>query len=149
MDITAMARDVALFLAPVLPFFLALGGKAAEGGAQKLGADTVAKAGKLWATLRKSAAEPEAIEAAAKDLFDLPEDGDAQGAFRLQVRKLLEANDDLAAEVAKILGEARQTSSYHAVVTGSGAVAQGPGAKAAGEGGVVIGGNVHINDRKG
>jgi hypothetical protein len=59
-----------------------------------------------------------------------------------QLVKILEADPDLAAEMAKLLDSAGRGPSYQATLHGSGAIAQGAGAVAAGEGGVAVGGNV-------
>jgi len=82
----------------------------------------------------------EAAREAAGDLAATPDDGDARAAFRLQVRKLLAADPELAEELARLLGPGAGGASYRAEVRGSGAVAQGEGAVAAGAGGVAIGG---------
>jgi hypothetical protein len=50
-------------------------------------------------------------------------------------------DEELLAAAGKLL-ELLKAVQYHAVQTGSGAVAQGPGAVAAGAGGIAVGGNV-------
>jgi hypothetical protein len=62
--------------------------------------------------------------------------------LRRQLLKILEADPELAAEVAKLLGSAGPRPVSTANVSGSGAIAQGPGAVAAGAGGVAVGGGV-------
>jgi Flp pilus assembly protein TadD len=86
--------------------------------------------------------EKEAAREAAADVAASPDDADARVALRRQLRKILESDGSLAAEVAKLLDEAGAGPRYHAELHGSGAIAQGRGAVAAGQGGVAVGGDV-------
>ncbi len=52
MDVTTLAKDVAAFLAPFLPYLLKAGEKAAEEAGKKLGGDAWDKAKSLWGKLR-------------------------------------------------------------------------------------------------
>jgi hypothetical protein len=79
---------------------------------------------------------------AAEEVAEAPEDDDARAGLRRQLVKILEADPDLASEMAKLLDSAGRGTSYQANLQGSGAIAQGPGAVAAGEGGVAVGGSV-------
>ncbi|HEV3174275.1 MAG TPA: hypothetical protein VGZ32_28255 [Actinocrinis sp.] len=66
------------------------------------------------------APRPAAVESAVAELAEAPEDPDALGALRLQVRKVLAADPELLAEVAGMLpGRGAATAS------GEGAVALG------------------------
>jgi len=106
--------DVALLvkiLAPCLPFLIALGGKAVDKAAEKVGEKSVEgllpKAGKLWEKLYPKVKAKEAAREASEEVAKNPDDADAVAALRQQLKKILEApeNADLAAEIAKILGE--------------------------------------------
>ena len=52
-------------------------------------------------------------------------------------------DEAFAAEIAKLVDEAKAGTSYQATLIGDGAIAQGPGATAAGKGGIAVGGDVH------
>jgi hypothetical protein len=74
------------------------------------------------------------------ELLKSPQDTDAQGAFRLQLRKLLEQDGSFVSELAALLEST--SSDYRAQVVGGGAIAQGNASKAVGQGGFLIEGNV-------
>jgi ATP-binding protein involved in chromosome partitioning len=76
------------------------------------------------------------VAAAAREMAETPDDSDAQAALRFQLKKLLAADDQLAAALMQLLEASEQPTSYQAEVHGEGAAALGPGAVAAGKGGV-------------
>lgn len=101
MDIATLAKEVALFLTPFLPYLLKAGEKAAEEAGKKLGGDAWERAKGLWGKLRpKVEAKPAAQEAVA-DAATEPENEDAQAALRQQLRKLLVEDDGLATEIGQ------------------------------------------------
>ena len=75
----------------------------AKSGAGKLGEVGAAGVGKLWGrlTARLTGSGAEAAEDARKN----PDDPDAQGALRLQLRKALEADPEFRAEIAALVAE--------------------------------------------
>jgi len=95
--ISQLTSQLVPLLAPFLPYLLKLGEKAAEEAGKRLGADAWDRAKALWARLRSK----ERVAQAAQDLAESPDDADAQEILRLQLKKLLEADPSLAAEVAK------------------------------------------------
>ncbi len=128
MDPQTLAQQLVPFLAPFLPYLLKAGEKAAEEAGRKLGTEAWEQAQALWGKLRgKVEAKPAALEA-AQDVAAAPEDQDAQAALRLQLRKLLAEDTTLAAEVARLWGEAQ---------------AAGVTVTAAGERAVAVGGSVY------
>lgn len=106
MDIAAIAGDVVAFLGPFLPYLVKAGEKAAEEAGKKLGANALEKAKALWSKLRGN----EEVERAGRDTAAMPDDPDAQAAFRLQVKKLLEQNEALAREVMELMDAARRAA---------------------------------------
>ncbi len=142
MDIPTLAAKIAVALAPALPFLVKAGEKGAEVIGQHLGAAAWETAKALWHKLRPAVEASPTAAAAVQDLAAAPEDADAQGALRVQLRKLLAADTDLLAGLVQVLEAAGHPQEYQATVIGGGAIAQGPGAVAAGQGGVAVGGNV-------
>jgi hypothetical protein len=102
MDIVTLTA----LLAPYLPTLMKLGGKAAESAASKVGADTWETVKKIWAKLSPRIEAKESAKEAAIDVANNPDDEDLQAALRVQLKKLLEQNKELAEAIAKILAEA-------------------------------------------
>ncbi len=142
MDLKLLADALVIALAPVLPHLVAGGAEAVKAVGQKLGEEAFDLGHKLWAKLRKPVEESPRALGAAAEVAEAPDDDDARAGLRRQLVKILEADPDLAAELAKLLDSAGRGPSYQAALHGSGAIAQGAGAVAAGEGGVAVGGNV-------
>jgi formylglycine-generating enzyme required for sulfatase activity len=137
-DLTLLAAAFTELLAPLVPFLLKAGEKAAEGAGEKIGADALERAKAVW---RQVKAKPDATKA-AREVAKAPGDDDAKAALRLQLRKLLAADLDLAGEVEALLAAAGRAGVQQATVRGGGAVAQGRSA-AAGQGGAAIQGDLH------
>ncbi|MEM6399042.1 MAG: hypothetical protein AAF757_02260 [Cyanobacteria bacterium P01_D01_bin.116] len=99
MDINLLVR----ILAPCLPFLMTFSNKAAEGASQKVGEDIWNKVKTIWGKLQPKVKAKEAAQEAARDVAKNPEDEDSQAALRVQLKKILEADPELAAEIAQIL----------------------------------------------
>lgn len=101
------------FLAPFLPALLNLGAKAASGAATKAGEtagtklteNALNKAKAIWEKLHPKVEAKEAAKEAAEDVAKAPDDEDLQTALRVQLKKILEADPDLAEAIAPILEE--------------------------------------------
>ena len=143
MDTTAIATAVTGCLAPALPYLIKAGEKGAETLGEKLGSGVWEKAKALWQMLSPVAETHPSVATAAREMAEMPDDADAQAALRFQLKKLLTADEQLAAALMQLLESAEPPTSYRAEVHGKGAAAQGPGAVAAGKGGVATGGDVH------
>ncbi len=103
MDPQALAQLVVSVLAPVLPYLLKAGEKAAEEAGKRMAADTWEQAKALWARLRpKVEAKPPAQEA-VQEVAANPQDEDALAVLRWQLRKILAEDPALAAELAALL----------------------------------------------
>ncbi|MFB1482257.1 hypothetical protein [Corallococcus sp. RDP092CA] len=104
LDLTALAAQSLVVMAPYLPTLAGLGAKAAEGVAKKVGETAFAAAKQLWDRLGdKLLARPgakDAIEVLAVE----PDSGDAIGALRMQLKTALMADLALARDVQAILG---------------------------------------------
>jgi hypothetical protein len=92
MDPTLLTTTTAL-LAPYLK-------KGAEAIAEKLGGSVTDAITALYQRLKERLMGAGAAEA-FHDLEQTPDDGDIQAAFRVQLRKALEADPDLAREIAE------------------------------------------------
>jgi hypothetical protein len=99
----AQLNHLVEFLAPALPLLTKAGETAVQETTKKITAETLEVAKALWEKLRSGVAARPAAQEAVSDLAGNPEDEDVRAAFRVQLRKLLEENRALAAEVAGML----------------------------------------------
>jgi hypothetical protein len=95
------------FLSPFLPSLLKLGGKAMEKATEsasgKVGEAAFAKAQAVWAKLSPKVEAKAAAKEAAIDVANSPEDEDLQAALRVQLKKLLEQDEELMKAIEQIL----------------------------------------------
>jgi hypothetical protein len=108
------------------------GGELVKEAGEKLGKDGPEMLKALWAKLRPRVEEKPAAVEAAQDVAKAPEDADAQAVLRVQLRKILEADSSLAAEIAKILEVAGPKAAVHVEVHGNHNVMAGKDGIAAG-----------------
>lgn len=100
-DITVLAQSVTALLAPALPFLVKAGKQVGTGALEKMGADAWERAKAVWEKLRpRLEAKPAAQEAIA-EVVNSPSDEDAQASLRLQIKKLLKEDKELAAELSQ------------------------------------------------
>lgn len=138
-EIPALVTTTWTALQPFLPIIAAT-------AAEEVGKTAVAE---VWTAIKKKFDTKEAAKEALADLLKNPEDGDAQGAFRIQLKKLLEEDSSFASNLASLLE--KLGSDYKGQVIGDGALAMGTGAKAVGKGGIIIeggmsGGTINTGD---
>ncbi len=107
MDSQTLAQQPVGFLAPFLPYLLKAGEEAAGEAGKKFGAEAWERAKALWAKLRPQVEARPAAQEAAQDVAANPQNEGAQAALRWQLEKLLSADRALAAEVARLWGEAQ------------------------------------------
>jgi len=107
MDIATLAKEVALFLTPFLPYLLKAGEKAAEEAGTKLGSAAWERAKGLWSRLRPQIEAKPTAQEAVTDAAAAPHDEDAQAALRLQLKKLFTENEELAREIGQQWGAAQ------------------------------------------
>jgi hypothetical protein len=98
---------LATFISPFLPYLTQLGtkatNKAVESAAGKFGEAGWKKAQDLWLKLSpKVEAKPAALEAVT-DVLKSPDDADYQTALKVQLKKLIDGDPDLADAIAQIL----------------------------------------------
>jgi hypothetical protein len=99
MDIPTLATTVTTCLAPALPYLVEAGEKGGEALGEKLGAGAGETAKAIWQRLGSSPS----VEAAAQEVAKMPDDEDARVALRYQIKKLLAADESLAAALAQLL----------------------------------------------
>lgn len=101
------------FLAPFLPTLMKLGGKIMDTAITKSGETAGAqltekalnKASAIWEKLFPKVEAKESAKEAAEDVARAPDDADAQAALRLQLKKILESDPNLAGAIAEIMEE--------------------------------------------
>jgi hypothetical protein len=129
MDVTKIAQDTVVFLTPFLPYLVMAGkkagGKAVEEVGKKFTEEAWQAAQALWGKLRHKPA----VESAAQDAIALPDDADAQAAFRLQIKKLLTEDAALADEVAGLV----QAQVVQTILAESGGTVRGARQEAKGD----------------
>lgn len=99
MDIALLAA----FLTPFLPFLVKMAETSAETVAEKFSEDAWSKAKAVWTKLHPNVEKKPAMQEAVTDLAIAPDDEDLQAVFRVQLKKLLEQDPQLAEDVTQIL----------------------------------------------
>jgi hypothetical protein len=106
MDIQALSAQVALVLAPFLPYLLKGGIEAGKEAAKKLGdkfsEDTWEKSKSLWAKLHTKVETKPGAQEAARDVAEHPDDPDALAALRLQIKKLLTEDEEFTRAISEL-----------------------------------------------
>jgi hypothetical protein len=90
-------------LSAALPYLLGFAGKVGDGIAENIGGDIWEKAQAVWTKLRPKVEARAAAQEAIEDVAKNPEDADLQAALRVQLRKILDGDVELAAAIAEIL----------------------------------------------
>ena len=117
MDVASLTA----FLAPLLPALLDIGGRVAQEAVDAAGDEAVGFARRLWEKLRGKVEAKPAAQEAAHDVAEHPDDDDLRAALRVQLRKLLDDDPDLAAELGQLWDEGQRTGAVNVNVTASGA----------------------------
>ena len=99
MDPVTLAATLTTTLAPALPYILAAAQSAAETVGEKITETALAAAKSIWQKITKT--ENPFLQQAAREVAKTPNDPDAQASLRLQIRKILEADPNLRAELEK------------------------------------------------
>lgn len=121
MDVVALTA----FLAPLLPHLMKVSDKVLD----RIGAEAVEFAERIWHKLRGKVELKDAAREAAEDVAHNPDDEDLRTVLRVQLKKLLAEDATLAAEVSKLWDEAMAAGAPGAVTTvtasGAGSIAIG------------------------
>lgn len=109
------------FLAPLLPALLSIGSRVAQETVEAVGEDTVGLGRRIWDKLRGKVESKPAATEAVNDVAEHPDDEDYQAALRVQLRKLLEEDPQLATELRQLWEEGEASGAVNVTVTASGA----------------------------
>lgn len=118
MDIAELSKQVGAFLTPFLPALLAGSQDRLKQTAEKLGKGAAEQAERLWLRLWPGLEQRPAAVEAAREVAKAPDDGDAQAALRLQLRKLLTEEPALATELEQLFEQARRSGAVTAAQRG-------------------------------
>lgn len=99
MDIFTLTQALVALLSPLLPFLIKAGEKSVEEIGKKIGESAWNLAKRVWSRLAPKINTNPAAKEAVSDLINNPKDDDYLATFRVQVRKILESNPDLAKEL--------------------------------------------------
>jgi len=135
-----MEAIIAGLLAPFLASLLNIGKQAGAQAAEALGSQAGQLATRVWERLSGKVASKPSAQEAVEDVAAQPEDEDALGAFRRQLRKILEDDPALRQELEALVEEGKQAG----VIADRGGVIVygGISAQTGGVAGGIIQGNV-------
>ena len=123
-DVATLAKNLADFLAPFIPFLKETGERVVAGEViKKFGAGAWGQGKALWTKLQPKVEAKPSLQEAFLDVAQAPADEDAQAALRLQLKKLLTEDTTLAAEVAQFWQESK-LASVSIITSGKGNVVQ-------------------------
>ncbi|MEH1925052.1 hypothetical protein [Nostoc sp.] len=141
MDIVTLTT----FLTPFLPYLLKAGEKATEEAGKKFGegfgANAWEKAKTLWSKLQPKVETKPMAKGAAEELANSPNDADAKETLQKQLKKFLDEDKNLYAEIARLMQEdseaiSQVVNTFNQTISGDDNVAQnitGDGNKAIGK----------------
>ena len=127
-DVAAIAKLIVDVITPALPFLGKVGENVASDAAKKIGSSAWTQALSVWSKLKPKISTNTSLAQSIQDLADNPSDSDAQAALRLQIKKVLSADNQLLQEFSSSF----QYQSAGDVVTAS-------------EGSIAAGGNISGN----
>ncbi|MBP2706882.1 hypothetical protein JOL79_24035 [Microbispora sp. RL4-1S] len=117
MDVAALTA----FLAPLLPYLVKAGEKVGDLAAEKAGQEAFGIAQRIWAALRPKVDGKEAAAEAVADVARDPDDEESRTVLKIQLRKLLAEDPDLASRVEQLWRQASGGGTVVTNVTASGA----------------------------
>lgn len=103
LDLSALAAQSLIVMGLYLPTLAGLGAKTAEGAAKKAGEVAFGAAQKLWTRLGNALLSRPGAKESIEALAAEPNNPDAMGALRLQLKTALAADVALAREVQELL----------------------------------------------
>jgi formylglycine-generating enzyme required for sulfatase activity len=139
MDLDALVKTITSLLAKALPYLEKGRGKRAEEMGDQLGAVAWEGVKAAWNKLRPKLKEKPSAQEAIEDFQQASDDPDTQAALRLQLKKLLKADPDLAQELADLLPVNAQPITYAAEAHDESVIAQN---RSVASGKVAVGRNV-------
>jgi hypothetical protein len=104
MDAAMIAAVTAAAVQIISQYLAGLAGKAAEGAASEVGKAAVSKAADLYATVQARFQNDQVGQETLRDLEADPADEDLRAAVRVQLKKLLKTDPELARRLAVLTG---------------------------------------------
>ncbi len=134
MDVIVLTK----FLAPFLPVLMNVGHKVFDGAIAKAGEDAWCKAKAVWVKIQPKVEAKPMAKAAAEELANSPNDADALDTLQKQLKKLLDEDKALAAEIAGLMEEdseviSKVVNTFNETVTGNENVVQNVTGKVGGD----------------
>jgi hypothetical protein len=108
MDVAFLAKSLTVFLGPFLPYLIKMGEKAAEDVSSKFTAGAWDKAKTLWGKLQPKVAAKPIVQAAVEDVAKSPEDQDSQTVLEIQMKKMLNEDQEFAKEIFRLMQEEKE-----------------------------------------
>jgi len=123
-EISELAQYTVSALAPYLPSLLEYGKEALSQVVTKTVDQGWEEAMALWEQLHPHLASKSSALEAAKDLSTSPQDPDLYAALRVQIKKILNADTELAAKISEIVQQSTANNSS-AIASGDRSIAIG------------------------
>lgn len=121
MEVAALAA----FLAPFLPTLVKAGEQVVGRAADAVADEAFSYAKALWERLKPKVDAKPAAQEAAEEVAARPDDEDALAALRLQLRKLLDEDEQLVRDLAGIWAKAEAANVVQVTASGERSVAIG------------------------
>jgi hypothetical protein len=115
-DLVHIATQTVAYLAPFVPWLVKVGEGAAEEAGSLLGTGAWNGAKRIWARLRPAIGADRDASAAMLELSASPDDEDLRAQFRVKLRRLLREDDELAADLVRLLADAPPSMSQTGMV---------------------------------
>ena len=138
MDVATLARDVAEYLVPALPYLTKATDRALEELGKTIGSGAAEYAKSLWDKLHPRVKERRALQEAVNDIAATPSDEVARTTLLYQLKKLLDDDVEFARELEGISQDAKN-GGVMIIVSGD---------RSVGIGGNVSGGTIITGDQK-
>jgi hypothetical protein len=105
-DPEVIAADTVAFLTPLLPILIKVGNDPADEAGARLGADVWHSARSIWSRLQPAIGADPRATAAVLELAAAPDDDDLRAQLRVQLRRLVAKDVQLAESLRQLLAAA-------------------------------------------
>jgi hypothetical protein len=108
MDIALLANSLTVFISPFLPYLVKMGEKAAEDVGSRFTAGAWDKAKTVWGKLQPKVVAKPILQVAIEDLAKSPDDKDSQTVLEIQMKKMLNEDQEFAKEIFRLMQEEKE-----------------------------------------